>query len=59
MSRLLWLVDRDDGGFIGLSDDELEEKVESDPRLDADAVLAAMYAPGQWPNSPAIERKAA
>lgn len=48
-SRLLWHVDAREGGFIGLSDDELLEKCESDKRLNHAVATAAMYAPGPWP----------
>lgn len=49
MSRLLWHVDREQGGFIGLSDAEIEEKCASDRCLNFDAAISAMYAPGDWP----------
>ena len=48
-SRLLWHVEASDGGFIGLSDEELLEKCESDKRLNHAIATAAMYAPGPWP----------
>lgn len=48
-SRLLWHVEARDGGFIGLSDEELLEKCESDKRLDHASATAALYAPGPWP----------
>lgn len=56
LSRLLWHVDASDGGFIGLSDEALLEKCESDKRLNHAIATAAMYAPGPWP---VIERKSA
>lgn len=48
-SRLLWHVEAGDGGFIGLSDIDLEEKCATDRRLDYASATAAMYAPGPWP----------
>lgn len=48
-SRLLWHVEASDGGFIGLSDEELMEKCEADKRLNHAIATAAMYAPGPWP----------
>jgi hypothetical protein len=48
-SRLLWHVEASEGGFIGLSDEELLEKCESDKRLNHAIAAAAMYAPGPWP----------
>ena len=48
--RLLWHVEAQDGGFIGLSDEQLLEKCELDPRLNHAAATAAMHAPGPWPN---------
>ena len=53
-SRLLWHVEASEGGFIGLSDEQLQEKCESDKRLNHAIATAAMYAPGRWPAS---ERK--
>lgn len=49
MARLLWHVRAEDGGFVGLSDKQLEAKVEADPRLNTEAVNAAMWNPGEWP----------
>lgn len=51
-SRLLWHVEASEGGFIGLSDEALLEKCETDKRLDHAIATAAMYAPGPWPNPP-------
>jgi hypothetical protein len=48
-SRLLWHVEARDGGFIGLSDEELLEKCAHDKRLNHASAIAAMYAPGPWP----------
>jgi hypothetical protein len=56
LSRLLWHVDASDSGFIGLSDEALLEKCESDKRLNHAIATAAMYAPGPWP---VTERKEA
>lgn len=47
--RLLWHVEAQDGGFIGLSDEQLLEKCELDPRLNHAAATDAMHAPGPWP----------
>ena len=49
LCELLWHVEADDGGFIGLSDDQLLEKCENDPRLNYAAATDAMHAPGPWP----------
>lgn len=48
-SRLLWHVEASEGGFIGLSDEALQAKCESDQRLNHAIATAAMYAPGPWP----------
>jgi hypothetical protein len=48
-SRLLWHVEASEGGFIGLSDEELLEKCESDKRLNHTIATAALYAPEPWP----------
>ena len=48
-SRLLWHVEASEGGFIGLSDEELLEKCEADKRLNYAIATAALYAPGPWP----------
>lgn len=48
-SRLLWHVEASEGGFIGLTDEELLEKCESDKRLNHAVATAAIYAPGPWP----------
>lgn len=60
MSGLLWHVDRESGGFIGLSDLQLKAKVEADARLDFLHVIDAMYAPPPWPHGaePALARAA-
>lgn len=55
-SHLLWHVEASEGGFIGLSDEELLEKCESDKRLNHTIAAAALYAPGPWP---VTERKKA
>jgi hypothetical protein len=48
-ARLLWHVPGEDGGFLGLTDDEMDAKIAADPRLTRANVLAAMWAPGEWP----------
>ena len=48
-SRLLWHVEASEGGFIGLSDEQLAEKCESDKRLNHAIATAALYAPEPWP----------
>lgn len=48
-SRLLWHVEASEGGFIGLTDEQLFEKCENDKRLNHAAAAAALYAPGPWP----------
>ena len=55
-SRLLWHVEASEGGFIGLSDEHLAEKCESDKRLNHAIATAALYAPEPWP---VIKRKEA
>ncbi len=50
--RLLWLVRCDQGGFLGLSDSQLEERVARDRILcthDIAEITHAMYEPGEWP----------
>lgn len=51
LCELLWHVEGEDGGFIGLSDQQLFDKCESDKRLNYTAATNAMYAPGPWPIS--------
>lgn len=48
LSRLLWHVSADAGGFSGLSDSQLRAKCEGDKRLSYAAATAAMYAPGPF-----------
>lgn len=50
LSNLLWHVDGADGGFIGLSDEQILDKCESDGCLSYSAATAAMYAPTPWPS---------
>lgn len=50
--RLLWHVRCDQGGFVGLSDRQLEERVAHDRILcthDITEITHAMYEPGEWP----------
>lgn len=50
--RLMWLVRCDQGGLMGLSDRQLEERVAHDRILcshSMEEITAAMYAPGGWP----------
>jgi hypothetical protein len=49
LCELLWHVEGEAGGFIGLSDEQLLEKCEHDPRLNYAAATEAMHAPGPWP----------
>lgn len=56
MANLLWHVEASEGGFIGLTDGQLIEKVALDPRLNMQTVMEAMYAPMPWPIT---ERKVA
>jgi hypothetical protein len=49
LCELLWHVEGEDGGFIGLSDEQLREKCESDKRLNYAAATDAMHAPPPWP----------
>lgn len=53
LCELLWHVEGEDGGFIGLSDQQLFDKCESDPRLNYHAATDAMHAPPPWPDAPA------
>ena len=55
LCELLWHVEGEDGGFLGLSDQQLFDKCESDKRLNYAAATDAMHAPGPWP----IQRKTA
>jgi len=48
LSNLLWHVDGAAGGFIGLSDEQLAEKCEADPRIDYSIAVSAMHAPTAW-----------
>lgn len=57
-ARLLWHVHKEDGGFIGLTDDELVQKVQDDPRLRMADVLRHMWAPGHWPSAEEISKAA-
>jgi hypothetical protein len=59
MCRLLWHVRAEDGGFIGLSDQQLADKIDRDPKLNAFDVDAAMYDPGEWPAISAAQQVAA
>lgn len=56
LCQLLWHVEADDGGFIGLTDEQLLEKCETDPRLDHAAATQAMWNPGAWPAPGAADR---
>ena len=58
-NRLLWHVEAIDGGFIGLTDAQLERKCKSTPGLNLEYALASMWAPGEWPSEENSERKAA
>ncbi len=51
LCELLWHVEGEDGGFIGLSDQQLFDKCESDKRLNYAAATDAMHAPAPWPIS--------
>lgn len=54
MIRLLWHVEGERGGFIGLSDSQLAAYCER-KNYDIRAVNAASYAPGDWPTAQVIE----
>lgn len=58
LSRLLWHVEGDAGGFIGLHDEALVERV-AYYRLDLAVVQAAAWAPGAWPTKSNTEQRAA
>ncbi len=49
LCELLWHVEGEDGGFIGLSDEQLFDKCENDPRLNYATATDAMHAPPPWP----------
>lgn len=49
LCELLWHVEAQDSGFIGLSDDQLLEKCENDQRLNYATATDVMHAPGPWP----------
>lgn len=51
LCELLWHVEGEDGGFIGLSDEQLFDKCENDPRLNYAAAMQAMWNPAPWPNN--------
>jgi hypothetical protein len=55
LARLFWHVEGAEGGFVGLSDEALQERV-AHYRLDLTAVRDAAWAPGAWPVS-AIAQK--
>lgn len=57
IARLLWHVEGADGGFIGLHDEALAERV-AFYRLDLDQVRDAMWAPGAWPVAAAQQEAA-
>lgn len=54
LCSLLWSVDRAQGGFIGLSDEELLVVCERDKRLDYQAAVASQWAPAKWPTADVI-----
>jgi hypothetical protein len=58
LARLFWHVEGADGGFIGLSDEALQERV-AHYRLDLNAVRDAAWAPGGWPASAAARERIA
>lgn len=48
-TRLLFHVPVEDGGLMGMSEDALETRCASDPRLDHVTALEAVWNPGPWP----------
>ncbi len=52
-ARLLWHVDARDGGFLGLSDAQIDAKIARDPRLNIDDVMDGQWDAGQWPTQEA------
>ena len=56
LARLFWHVEGAEGGFIGLSDEALGERV-AHYRLDLNAVRDAAWAPGSWPVAATVARK--
>lgn len=59
MCRLLWHVLAADGGFIGLTDQQLEDKVAADPKLNMADVNEFHWDAGEWPAPPAAQQVAA
>lgn len=57
LCSLLWHVDASEGGFIGLSDAELEAKCAGDRCLSYAAAVSWQYAPPPWPE--AVSERAA
>ena len=57
LARLFWHVEGAEGGFIGLSDEALQERV-AHYRLDLVQVRDAAWAPGAWP-APAVRERIA
>ncbi len=51
LCELLWHVEGEAGGFIGLSDEQLLEKCQNDKRLNYAAATQAMWNPGAWPSN--------
>ena len=58
LARLFWHVEGAEGGFIGLSDEALDERA-AHYRLDLAAVRDAAWAPGGWPVESILKRRAA
>jgi hypothetical protein len=56
LARLFWHVEGAEGGFVGLSDEALQERV-AHYRLDLAAVRDAAWAPGAWPVSAAAQKE--
>jgi hypothetical protein len=56
LARLFWHVEGAEGGFIGLSDEALQERV-AHYRLDLNAVRDAAWAPGSWPVAAGMKKE--
>lgn len=59
MCRLLWHVLATNGGFIGLTDQQLEDKVSADPKLNMEDVNAFQWDAGEWPVQTVAQQVAA
>lgn len=54
-ARLLWHVPASDGGFMGLTDCQMQAKIAADTRLSMRAVHEGIWNPGEWPKQEAAQ----